>query len=172
MSEAEGKSGWRKAPGWMKGLLIVSLGLNLAVAGLIGGHAMREWHQHRVAALAAKSGLDRLQARILQLVPEAGRAQAKTILLSRQDEVRKARNEMRAAHKAFLEAIRQNPLDPKKLDQALAQRYAASGAYWRIGMEQMAAIARTLNASERAQLADRIEQRTRRWMKRLSARKG
>lgn len=171
MNGAEKKPGWRAAPGWMKGLLVVSLGLNLAVAGLIAGHALREWRDHPYAWVKAEPGLDRRQTRILQMVPESRRGQAKAILMDRQGELDEARREMREAHMAFIDAIRQDPLDPQKLEEALAQRFAASGAFWRIGTEQLAEIARTLNAAERAELADRFEERTRRWMER-SERKG
>ncbi len=35
MSEMGKKPGWRQAPGWMKLLLIVSLSVNVAIAGLV-----------------------------------------------------------------------------------------------------------------------------------------
>ncbi len=40
------KPGWRQAPGWMKLLLILSLSVNVAIAGLVGGNAIRHWQQH------------------------------------------------------------------------------------------------------------------------------
>jgi uncharacterized membrane protein len=73
---------------------------------------------------------------------------------------------MRAAQMALIEAIRQEPLDPDRLSTALAERRAASGQMWGIGYDQMAVIASRLNAAERAEMADRLEERTRRWMER------
>jgi len=90
---------------------------------------------------------------------------------SRQAEIDRARESMRSAHMAFIDAIRAEPLDPERLRAALAQRHAASAEFWRIGMEQMVEIARALDAGQRTELADRFEQRTKRWMARL-ARKG
>ena len=49
MSEMGGKPGWRQAPGWMKLVLILSLSVNVAIAGLVGGNALRYW-QHGAAS--------------------------------------------------------------------------------------------------------------------------
>lgn len=166
MNASQEKRGWRAAPGWMKGLLAVSLALNLVVAGLVGGNALRHWSDHRFQKVEIEPGLDRRQSRILHMVPEAQHEVAKRILLGRQDELDRARAEMREAHMAFIEAIRREPFDPAKLDQALARRNDAAGDFWRIGMQQVAEIARELDAGSRAELADRLEERTRRWMKR------
>lgn len=166
MDTSERRRGWRAAPGWMKALLAVSLALNLAVAGVIGGNALRHLSDGRVHKVELEPGLDRRQSRIFQMVPEDRREAAKAILLDRQDEQDRARAEMREAHMAFIDAIRQEPLDPERLEQALARRNAASADFWRIGMEQMVEIARSLDAPARIELADRLEERTRRWMKR------
>jgi uncharacterized membrane protein len=156
----------------MKLLLILSLSVNVAIAGLVGGNAIRYW-QHGAASgkWQNEPGLDRRQTRILRMVPDARRGEARTILLAWQDEYKVARETMRAAQQALVEAIRQEPLDPDRLAAALAERRAASGRMWGIGYEQMAEIVHRLNAAERAELANRLEERTRRWMERME-RKG
>lgn len=171
MNAPEDKRGWRSAPGWMKGLLVVSLAANLGVAGLVGGHALRAWHDRPFAAVKAEPGLDRRQTRLLRMVPEARRDEVKPMLMQRQEEIDRARQRMQEAHMALIEAIRTDPLDPERLEAVLAQRHEASGAFWRIGSEQVVEIARTLNAAERETLADRLEERTRRWMKRHQRKK-
>jgi uncharacterized membrane protein len=151
----------------MKLLLIVSLSVNVAIAGLVGGSAIRHW-QHGVASgkWQNEPGLDRRQTRILRMVPDARRGEARMILLARQDDYKAARETMRAAQQGLVEAIRQEPLDPERLAAALAERRAASGRMWGIGYEQMAEIVLRLNATEREELAKRLEERTRRWMER------
>ncbi len=167
MSEMGKKPGWRQAPGWMKLLLIVSLSVNVAIAGLVGGSAIRHWQQGIASGKwQNEPGLDRRQTRILRMVPDARRDEARTILLARRDEYKSARETMRAAQQALVEAIRQDPLDPDRLTAALAERRAASGRMWGIGYEQMAEIVLRLDAAERAELAERLEQRSRRWMER------
>ena len=171
MSGMGEKPGWRQAPGWMKLLLIVSLSANVAIAGLVGGNSIRHW-QYGVASgkWQNEPGLDRRQTRILHMVPDARREEAREILLARQDDYQAARETMRAAQQALVEAIRQEPLNPERLAAALADRQAASGRMWSIGYEQMAEIARRLDAAERAELAKRLEERTRRWMERQEQR--
>jgi len=167
MSGLGEKPGWRQAPGWMKLLLIVSLSLNVAIAGLVGGNAIRHW-QRGVASgkWQNEPGLDRRQTRILHMVPDARRDETRTILLARQDDYEAAREAMRAAQRALVEAIRQEPLNPERLAAALAERRQTSGRMWGIGYEQMAEIVRRLDAAERAEMATRLEERTRRWMER------
>lgn len=166
MSATSESRSWRHAPRWMKGLLVISLSLNLAVIGLVGGNAIRHWHGDRFADAETAPGLDRRQTRILNMIPEGSREEARAILLAHQDALDAAREAMREANMEFIQAIRQDPLDPQELDQALEHRHDASGRYWRIGSEQIVAIARELNAEERERLADRLEERTKRWMKR------
>ena len=167
MSGMGDKRGWRQAPGWMKMVLILSLSVNVAIAGLVGGSAIRHW-QHGVASgkWQNEPGLDRRQTRILRMVPDARRGEARMILLARQDDYKAARGTMRAAQQGLVEAIRQEPLDPERLAAALAERRAASGRMWGIGYEQMVEIVHRLDAAERAELATRLEERTRRWMER------
>jgi uncharacterized membrane protein len=167
MSKMGGKSGWRQAPGWMKLLLILSLSVNVAIAGLIGGNAIRHWQQGSAGGKwQNEPGLNRAQSRILRMVPDSRRDEARTILLARQGEYETAREAMRAAQQALLEAIRQEPLDPERLAAALAERRKASGRMWGIGYEQMAEIVLRLDAAERVEMAKRLERRTRRWMER------
>ena len=167
MSEMGEKPGWRQAPSWMKLLLIVSLSVNVAIAGVVGGSAIRHW-QKGVASgkWQNESGLNRQQTRFLRMVPDARREEARAILLAGQEDYEAARETMRAAQQALVEAIRQEPLNPERLAAALTERRQASGRMWGIGYEQMAEIVRRLDAAERAELAKRLEERTRRWMER------
>ncbi len=165
------KPGWRLAPGWMKLLLIVSLSANVAIAGVVGGNAIRQWQQGVASGKwQNEPGLDRRQTRILRMVPDARREEARAILLARLDEYKAARETMRAAQQALIEAIRQEPLNPERLTAALTEQRVASGRMWGISYEQMAEIVRRLDAAERAELAKRLEERTRRWMKRQERR--
>jgi uncharacterized membrane protein len=159
MSEAGEKSSWKRAPGWMKALLLVSLVANAAVLGIVGGWKMRH-------GAPDEPGLSRQQAQILHMVPEPRREAARAILLSRQDEVAAAGAEVRIAQKAMLAAIRAEPFSADQLAAALAARATAGGKVWGISFEQLAEIAAGLDAADRAALADRMEERYKRWMER------
>lgn len=160
MSETGETASWRRAPGWMKLLLVLSLLGNAAVTGLVAGSMMR--HDRR----PEEPGLSRQQARILHMVPDPKREAARAILLSRKDEADAARVAMRAAQEEMVAAIRAEPFSAERLSAALAARQAASSQVWGIGYQQIAEIAAGLNAAERAELADRMEERYRRWAER------
>ena len=167
MSETGERPGWRRAPGWMKLLLILSLSVNVAIAGVIGGTAIRHWQKGVTSGkVQNEPGLDRRQSRILRMVPEARQEEARAILLARQDDVAAAHAAFRNAQQALIEAIRQDPLDHERLAAALAQRQAASSRVWGIGYEQMIEIVAMLDAAERKEFSDALEERTGRWMKR------
>jgi uncharacterized membrane protein len=171
MSGMGERPGWRRAPGWMKLLLIVSLSVNVAIAGVIGGNAIRHWQQGGASGKwRNEPGLDRRQSRILRMVPEARQEEARAILRARRDEVAAAHAAFRETQQALIEAIRQNPLDRERLAAALAERQAASGRVWGIGYEQMIEIAAMLDAAERTEFSERLEERTGRWMKRWERR--
>jgi hypothetical protein len=100
------------------------------------------------------------------MVPDARRDEARAILLARQDEYKTARETMRAAQQALIDAIRQEPLNPERLAAALAERRQTSSRMWGIGYEQMTEIIHLLDSTERVEMANRLEERTRRWMER------
>jgi hypothetical protein len=165
MNETGKRAGWRGAPGWVKGLLVLSLSLNLAIASLVGGNAVRHWHGVSFVKGEAAERLDRRQIIILSMVPEESREKARAILLGRVGELSRARAALREANMAVIEAIRRDPPDPGELDQGIAERNAASERYWRIGSEQIVAIAQGLSAAERAEFASRLEKRMSRWIR-------
>ena len=161
MSGTGDGSGWRRAPGWLKLLLIVSLALNVAVIGMIGGTAMRGGEK-----TANEPGLDRRQSRILRMVPEARRDAARAILIARSDEYAAAQAALKQAQMDLIDALRSDPYDRARVSAALEARREASGTVWGIGYEQLEQIAADLNGAERSELADRLEERTRRWLAR------
>ncbi len=169
MAETERGKSWASAPGWVKLLLVLSLSANVAIAGLIGGHAMRPgWGDHH-GGTESMPGLSRQQSRILQMVPEARREHARAILLARAGEIEAAYAALQAKQAQLVEALRQEPLDADRLKAAVADRQAASGRIWGIGYEQMTEIALQLAPAERAAMADQLEERTRHWLDRQAA---
>ena len=167
MSAERGESGWCRSPGRMKLLVIVSLSVNVAVVGLAGGSAMHHGQSEpdRVRQ-PDEPGLDRRQSRLLRMVPEARRDDVRPILLARQDEYQAAREAMRAARQALIETIRQDPMDAGRLNAVIADRREASVRMSGIGYEQMIEIVLILEAAERAEMAQQLEELAQRWKKR------
>jgi len=167
MSGTGESSGWRRAPGWLKLLLIVSLALNVAVIGMIGGTAMRGGEKSEYGDKTANEpGLDRRQSRILRMVPEARRDAARAILMARSAEYSAAQAALKQAQMDLIDALRAEPFDPARVSAALEARRQASGTVWGIGYEQLVQIAADLTAAERGELADSLEERTKRWLAR------
>lgn len=168
MSGEQEESRWRRTPGWFKLLLILSLSANVAILGVVGGSAMHVLgHRGHPPGPPNEPGLDRSQSRLLRMVPEARRDVARTIILSREDEYREAREKLLEAQEALVAAIRHEPFDPHRLGAALAERREASIRAWGIGYQQIAEIALKLSDAERAEMAERLEERSRRWAQRM-----
>jgi len=166
MADSNKLASWRDAPRWMKLVLVLSLLANALVVGLVAG-SMLSFEER----FENEPGLDRQQTRIFQMVPEDRREEARGILMSRQAERDAARDAMRAAQQQVFDAIRRDPFDAVALSAALAQRREASGQLWSLGYDQIADIAKTLTPEERANLAEAMEERSRRWLERQQASK-
>lgn len=160
MSGSGEMTSWKRAPRWMKLLLLVSLIGNAAVAGMAVGSMLNDHHP------PYEPGLNRTQTRILYMVPEEKRAEARAILLSRQDEIAAAREAQGMAQAEMLAALKAEPFSVDRLAAALAARQDASSKVWGIGYEQVADVAAALTPTERTEFADAMEEGYRRWQER------
>lgn len=160
MTDAGVKASWKQAPGWMKLLLVVSLLGNAAVVGMVAGNMM---HDRRGPD---EPGLSRQQSRILQMVPEARRSEAREILMSHSADNDADRAAMRASQQDIVAAIRAEPFSADRLMAAMAARQAAGSRVWEASYRQLAEIAGKLTAAERGEMADAMEERFRRWTER------
>jgi len=99
-------------------------------------------------------------------VPDGRRDEARALLLSGQIEYSSARATMIGAERALIDALRMNPFDADTVAAALTNRQEASRVLGDIGSSQLAAIAQLLTDTERADMADRLEEQARRWTER------
>ena len=141
-----------RSPLWMRGLLIVSLGLNLAVGGLVAGRYMR----------LAEDRDDRFAARILRLLPEQSHPAAREALAEDPQARRAARMARLRASLDALEAFRADPLDTGRLRATLEARREAMRRSAASRDDRIVALAETLDAEARAAFADRLTRRLRR----------
>jgi uncharacterized membrane protein len=168
MTDAGEVKSWRLAPGWMKALLLASLLGNAAIAGIASGMAARQEDER---FQPNEPGLNRQQTRILHMVPEARRDMAREILLARADELAAAREAMRAAQAEIMEALRADPFSRDRMAVAMEARRMASRVIWGGASDQMVEIAEKLTAAERAEMADAMAERYRRWAERREGKK-
>jgi len=153
MTETSGPPA-RGCPGWMKTVLIVSLALNVAVAGIAAGMIHRI-QQHADAA-------PRHAERILRFVPDDRRDDAKALLDDKRDDLQKIRADRRELIADVLAAIRAEPFSPDVLAQALRGWREASVKRREIVQAELVVLLNRFDQAERAHFAGRLEESLRR----------
>jgi len=150
---------------WLKVLLVVSLGLNLAVAGIVIGAALdhrRADIRPEPAALARDLGLGPY-ARALphEMQRELGRS---VLALSRQggEGRRPLRMELRQGFRGMLSELRSEAFDAERAAALLAQQSGALEARRRLGQEALVDLLAGMSLEDRIAYADRLEQALRR----------
>jgi len=144
----------RRCPLWVKILLVASISLNLVVAGVVGGKALR---------MREEGGrFERMTARIVAMLPEERREEGRAILTARTDEIRALGAERLAANRRVLEAMRAEPMETAALEAALRARREAMAKRVAVFHKGIAELAGTLSPAERAAFAAEIEQKLRR----------
>lgn len=138
-----------RAPTWMKVALVVSLSINLAVVGVIGGSMMRR-------ANPDLAGLDRRQMRIVEMMPEARRAEVAAALRAQSSQVQSVKDALATANSALLQSMRAEPFAPDRLATALAERQKAQNELSSLAHSQLIAQVARLSGSERREMAERM----------------
>lgn len=139
---------------WLKLLLAGSLALNLAIAGLAAGAALR----HK----GGKDGYSRPPPSVGSLLFRDLDRETRDALRSKaQDGHGSYRDRRRAENEAFLQLLRADPFDPSALEEMLKgqaqKREDFQSAVRRAWLSQLAA----MSAGERADYAERVEHKMR-----------
>ena len=139
----------RRSPRWMKVLLIGSLAVNLAIAGLVAGAAWR---------FAGPDGPPRaglpLGVALYRALPEEDRRALRRDLRTAGAAHRQAR---RAFYGAVPEALRADPPDFEALDRLLADERRLHGAWQDEANRAWRAHVGAMTREARADYADRVE---------------
>lgn len=148
--------GWRIA-------LIVSLALNLLVAGVIGGWVLRHGIGPQRTHMPHFARLAQLGGPLTHALDAEGRA-AVAARLRAERGTREARQAaLREGLTALLADLRAEPFDPNAVAARLdAQRAQVAGRF-EAGHAALVAHLAGMNAAERAAYADRLEEKLRRW---------
>ena len=141
----------------LKLALAVSVALNLAVAGLVGGIALHGGPGQRGAMMVRNMGFGPFDDALL---PEDRESLRKSIQ-ARFGDIRAARQLMQADGLAVLSALKAEPFDPAALGQALDAQADHLGERLKFGSAMIRDHLLTLPEAARLALADRLEQRTR-----------
>lgn len=143
-----------RAPGrGIRIALAVSLALNLAVAGVVGGTLLGGWGRPpnpTVRDIGFGPFTAALSAQDREALGRAFREQA--------PDMRGMRREMRAEAGQMLQALRADPFDKTALLQAIAAQDARGKARLELGQRLLAERLIAMTPAERAAFADRLEQ--------------
>ncbi|HMO09534.1 MAG TPA: periplasmic heavy metal sensor [Paracoccaceae bacterium] len=155
---------------WMRVLLVVSLALNLAVAGLVAGAMLRgPWSGDGPRAVSVRDpGLGPYAAAL----SEEDRSVLRRALRARLPDLRAARAGFQADMQAVLGALRAEPFDPEALRAAMDRSSARLTETVAIGQAMVFDRIAALGPAERRAFADRLEAALDRPLRRLRDRDG
>jgi uncharacterized membrane protein len=139
----------RGAPGWMKLVLILSLTVNLLIAGVVIGR----W----LAGDERPRGVDRTIGWMVRVIPEERREMAEAYFDAARPQLEAARAERMDQFGAVLQAIRTEPFDPAALGSAMTATLETRSSQRAIVYDRFATLLAQLTPEERAGIADRME---------------
>ncbi len=141
-------------PRWLLGLLLVSLGVNLGIAGVAAGRWMRD--------MGEDPSLGRFERRMLDMVPEDRRAEARAILTENADADRAAFLErLMRTTETVADAMRAQPFDAEALRAALSARLDVFRERFDARHDRTVALVAALPPEDRRRMAEALTERTR-----------
>lgn len=140
---------------WLRVLLFVSLALNLAVAGLVGGAWLNIKHggEDRPERISRELGL----GPYLFAMDRDGRDALRKSAAGRQGDLRQNRSAWKQAFTDSLEVLRTDPFDPVRFRDLVVRQADLATANRGLGQDILVERVSELTPQERAELADRLE---------------
>lgn len=146
--EKDMKRNWN----WARTLLVVSLGVNLLVAGMVVGSAFG----HRKGDRPDPFFGGGMRPYVASL-PERQREYVRDRLLHNRDAARAARQEMRKSAQGVREAIITEPFSPDALDMAFAAQRSVYDAIAAKGHHALVEVLAGMSPEERAQFIAKLK---------------
>lgn len=139
---------------WLKVVLFVSLAMNLAVAGVVVGAAVkygpREGHR--------PPRLDRVVGPYTQALSRQDRRAISARMREEYSRNRPSRAEVRAEFVTVLLALRAQPYDPAQVEAILTRQLLAGSERQELGQRLLIERLATMSDRDRALFADRLEE--------------
>lgn len=154
-------------PHWTMFLLVLSLALNLLIAGAAG---MRYFYPERLERWSGASFTQLLPRRFLSDLPEERRREFLDLLKSRREAFRESRSGMRDVALRFAEALERNPYDEAQVTQAIQDFTRLSTQMVDSGTLVTLQIVQKLTPEERILLAQHVRERIERMRERRGKR--
>ncbi|MGB8812523.1 MAG: periplasmic heavy metal sensor [Paracoccaceae bacterium] len=143
----------QKSTKWLRVALGVSLALNLAVAGIVGGAVLKGGRDHH-SSMVRDLGFGPFS----EALSREDRAALRGAFFQRVPDMRANRNAMREDFAAVLGALRADPFDPAALTTALERQQGRMADQLAIGQALIADHIAAMTPEARRGFADRLEQ--------------
>lgn len=144
---------------WLRALLFVSLALNLAVIGIVGGTLLsRSERGDRPESMSRELGL----GPFLSAMEPGDRQAMYQATRARAAELTAGRSEWRAAFDASLEILRSDPFDVEAMEQQIARQEEAAAGARRLGRDALLDRLSAMSLEARRDFADHLEESLRR----------
>ncbi len=140
-----------KTAGWVKLVLALSLGLNLAIIGIIGGAFLRDGPRDRGMPRDLSFGP------FTEALTREDRRALRAAFLERGADFRADRDAAQAEFATLIQTLRADPFDPAAMQQALARIEARNAERLAIGRSLIERRIIELSAPQRLAFADRLE---------------
>jgi uncharacterized membrane protein len=143
---------------WGRAVLFVSLALNLAVLGVVGGAVLERFGHEREGFAAREVGFGLFS----EALEEKDRKDLRRAYLAARPDGRADRKRMRQDFQTILSALRAEPFDGEALRAALTAGATRIAERQAVGQSVMLDYLAKMPAAERAAFADRLEARLKR----------
>ena len=142
---------------WVKAALLASLAVNIFLIGLVGGEMLGKFRYQKFGGDPAASNA--FGPRQLRGVLSAERRkELKPIFMSRREQWREQRKQLRAARLSLADALEQQPFDPGLVEDAMREMRDRSDAVKGTMQGAMLEMAAILTDDERQKLAAAIRE--------------
>ncbi len=148
---------------WMKILLVISLGMNLAVVGLVIG-AKISGHGPRGMSHANGSGMRAL----MHALPNSKRADVRKYFHENRDKIRAKDDVMRTSLDNIATAITAQPFDANVLNEAFSAQRAHIVTMTENAQQAFVVIIASMTDKERAEYVDNMKEQRHKWRKKHS----
>jgi len=152
----------KKPRRWLIPAFLVSLALNLLIAGVVGGWMLspRGWHRPGPTDLGDAQGL--VGSAFVRALPDAQRRQLLKDIFHDRGQLRQNRDSLRQQFETLLTAIRADPFDPAAIEALLEDQRQTAGHRQKIGESLILKRLSEMTPQERSAYADRLEATLRR----------
>jgi len=140
-----------RTAGWVKLLLVESLGLNLAILGLAAGAALRDGGHPMRGDRGFGFGP------LVEALDREDRKAVRTAFFKTFPELKQDRAALRGEFDALIALLRAPEVDPEALDAALSRIAQRSAGMLDHGRDIIGARLKSLDPASRAAFADRLE---------------